>query len=76
MRALHDRTQETSPGAVRARAMQQLLAQLEAVVSSYRELPDEHRRNRLADQAELITAEVARCLAAARTAIGGVPTPR
>jgi hypothetical protein len=63
----------TTPAVIRSAAARELLKQLEALVSAYAELPAEERVRQCAQDAERITAEVARHLSTARTKIQTVP---
>jgi hypothetical protein len=59
----------------RTAAVEELFVALEAVIQSYRSLPDDERNERLNTDAALITGEVARLLAIARARISADAAP-
>lgn len=59
----------------RAAAIDELFDALDAVMSSYRSLPDGERTERTAGDAALITGEIARRLAMARAQVSAGTTP-
>jgi hypothetical protein len=59
----------------RIAAVEELFVALEAVMQSYRSLPDDERDDRLSTDAALITGEIARRLAVARPRIPADAAP-
>ncbi len=59
----------------RAAAIDELFAAIDAVMTSYRSLPDDERTERTAADAAVITGEIARRLAMARAQVSAGPLP-
>ena len=64
-----------TPAEARTAAVEELFVALDAVMQSYRSLPDHEREGRLSSDAVLITGEIARQLAVARSRISADRPP-